>query len=179
MRILAISGSLRAASSNTALVEAAALLALPNAAVTLYTGLGELPHFNPDLDGDTPPPAVADLRAQIQSADALLVCSPEYVHGIPGSLKNALDWIVSSGELMHKPLALINISPRSMFAQAQLTEILMTMMARIVPEASPTLPLAGKNLDAAGIAANLEFAAPLRAALTALVLSVNAASTVA
>lgn len=171
MRILAISGSLRAVSSNTALVQAAALLAPPNVEVILYTGLGELPHFNPDLDTETPPSAVADFRAKLRAAAGVLICSPEYVHGVPGTLKNALDWIVSSGELMNKPLALVNISPRSTFAQAQLTEILTTMMARIIPEASPELPLAGKNLDAAGIAAHPEFAPRLRDALTALTLS--------
>ena len=171
MKIFAISGSLRAVSSNTALVQAAALLVPPNVQVEIYVGLGDLPHFNPDLDTDAPPPAIADFRARIKAADAILICSPEYVHGVPGSLKNALDWIVSSGELMNKPLALINISPRSAFAQAQLTEILTTMMARIVPEASITLPLAGKSLDAAGIANHSEFANPLRDALKALVLN--------
>ena len=69
---------------------------------------------------------------------------------------------------MYKPLALINISPRSTFAQAQLTEILTVTMGRIVPEASLTLPISGANLDAAGIVQHTEFAAQLRAALTAL-----------
>ena len=170
MRIMAISGSLRAASSNTALVRAAALLAPPNVDVFVSNAIGELPHFNPDLDNETPPAAVADWRAQWRAADAVLMCSPEYAHGVPGSLKNTLDWLVSSGELMNKPLALINISPRSTFAQAQLTEILTVMMARIVPEASPVLPISGTNLDAAGIARHPEFAAKLRDALTALVL---------
>ena len=169
MRILAISGSLRAASSNTALVQAAALLAPPNVKVLVSNALGELPHFNPDLDTDIPPAAVADWRAQWRDADAVLICSPEYAHGVPGSLKNGLDWLVSSGELMNKPLALINISPRSLFAQAQLTEILTVMMARIVLEASPVLPISGTNLDADKIANHAEFAARLRAALTALV----------
>ena len=169
IQILAISGSLRAASSNTALVYAAALLAPSNVEILISDALGGLPHFNPDLDTDTPPAAVAAWRAQWRAADAVLICSPEYAHGVPGSLKNGLDWLVSSGELMDKPLALVNISPRSTFAQAQLTEILTVMMARVVPEASPTLPVSGKNLDAAGIAHHPEFAERLRDALAALI----------
>ena len=175
MRILAISGSLRAISSNTALVQAAVLLAPPNVEVVVSNALGGLPHFNPDLDNETLPAAVAEWRAQWRDADAVLICSPEYAHGVPGSLKNGLDWLVSSGELMYKPVALINISPRSTFAQAQLTEILTVTMARIIPEASPVLPISGANLDAAGIVQNTEFAAKLRDALTALVLHCDGA----
>jgi Predicted flavoprotein len=100
MRILAISGSLRAKSSSTSLVEAARLLAPPGVTVTVYDGLGSLPHFNPDLDaeGSVPPAEVGQLRTQIGEADALIISTPEYAHGVPGSLKNALDWLVSSFE---------------------------------------------------------------------------------
>src|SRR5690349_3915443 len=106
IQILAISGSLRAASSNTTVLRALAALALAGVAITLYDRLGELPYFNPDLDreGDTPPAVVADLRARIARADALLISSPEYAHGVPGVLKNALDWLVSSLEFPGKPV---------------------------------------------------------------------------
>lgn len=108
MRILAISGSLRARSSNTELLRAAALVANPSWTFDFYDGLGALPHFNPDLDfeGATPPAAVADLRARIAAADALLICSPEYAHGVAGSMKNALDWMVGAGST---PLASLRI----------------------------------------------------------------------
>ena len=91
MRILAISGSLRPASLNTSLVRAAAHLAPPDSDFTVYTGMGNLPHFSPELDTDPPLPAVADLRAQLAAADLVLICTPEYAHGMPGSLKNLLD----------------------------------------------------------------------------------------
>ena len=96
MRIFGVSGSLRAGSSNAALLRAAAAVASAHT-FDLYDGLGTLPPFNPDLDGEgmTPPPAVAELRARWNAAAAVLVCSPEYAHGIPGTLKNALDWLVS------------------------------------------------------------------------------------
>src|SRR5262249_47022129 len=109
VRVLAISGSLRSGSSNTILLRAAAELAPRGLCVILYGGLADLPHFNPDLDDEAnPPPQVREFRDALRAADGLMICSPEYAHGVPGSLKNALDWVVGSGELSGKPVALIN-----------------------------------------------------------------------
>jgi chromate reductase, NAD(P)H dehydrogenase (quinone) len=165
MRVLAISGSLRAVSSNTAALQAAARLAPLGVQVVLYAGLGDLPLFNPDLDTDTPPAAVADLRLEIGRCDGLLICSPEYAHGIAGAMKNLLDWLVSSLEFPQTPVALINASPRAVHAQAQLREILTTMSARLVADASIDLPLQGRGLDAAGIMADADLLVGLRAAV--------------
>jgi chromate reductase len=128
MRILAMSGSLRTASSNTRLVGAVARLAAPEVEVAIYAGLNGLPHFNPDLDTETPPAAVLELRRQIGLCDGLLICSPEYAHGVAGAMKNALDWLVGSLEFAGTPVALINASPSAKHAQAQMRETL-TMMA--------------------------------------------------
>ncbi|HEV7590133.1 MAG TPA: NADPH-dependent FMN reductase [Longimicrobium sp.] len=168
VRILAISGSLRAASSNRAVVEAARLLAPAGVEVTIYGGLGELPHFNPDVEMGILPPAVVELRAAVGSADALLVSSPEYAHGVPGSLKNALDWLVGGPEFVGKPVALVNASPRSVHAQAQLAETVATMSGVLVHAACVALPLLGRSLDAAGIAADAELSVTLAGALAAL-----------
>jgi NAD(P)H-dependent FMN reductase len=173
MLILAVCGSLRAKSSNGAILDAAARLAPPDARVVRFPGVGDLPHFNPDLDVDPPPPAVARWRDALRGADAILLSSPEYVHGVPGALKNALDWIVSSGELSGKPLAQLDTS-RSSFATPQLREILATMEARIVPAASITLHLWTNRVDADAILANAEAARALRDAVAALVASVGA-----
>jgi NAD(P)H-dependent FMN reductase len=169
--ILAISGSLRVRSSNTEALRAAASLAPASVNVTLYSGLGALPHFNPDLDGEgaVPPTPVMELRAQVAAADALLICSPEYAHGVPGVLKNALDWLVSGPEIVFKPIGLLNASPRSTHAQSSLAETLRTMSTVLVPEASISLPLGGRGLDAEAIIAMPELAEPLLAALHALV----------
>lgn len=175
IQILAISGSLRAASANTAVVRAAVRLAPEAVDVRLYTGLGDLPHFNPDLDTETPPPAVLDLRAQLQASDGVLICSPEYAHGVPGVLKNALDWIVSSGEFMGKPVALINARPSSTFAQASLRETLTVMMAEIDDDASATLPVTTNRLDEASLLADPELSRVLGAAVLALVRAAEAA----
>jgi chromate reductase len=165
MRILAISGSLRAASSNTAALQAAALVAPAGTEIVLYTGLGTLPHFNPDLDTDDPPEVVKALRHEIGLCNGLLICSPEYAHGIAGSMKNALDWLVSSFEFPEKPIALINTSQRAIHAPAQLREILTTMTARLIDGASITLPLWGRNLDAAAIASDPILSEQLKTAL--------------
>src|SRR5512136_978771 len=141
MRILAISGSLRAGSSNTALLHAAAALAPRSFEVSVYSGLATLPHFNPDLDNEAVPSAVVDFRSQLRACDGVLISSPEYAHGVPGVLKNALDWVVASGELYGKPVALINASPRSTYAQASLKDTLTVMTASLIPEASITVSL--------------------------------------
>ena len=152
--ILAISGSLRAGSSNTSVINALEALAPADVLVEAYRGVGSLPHYNPDLDRDPPPPAVVHWRAAIRAADAVVICSPEYAHGVPGALKNALDWIVSSGELMEKRVALINASPHSTHARASLGETLRVMMADLVEEASISLWLPRNSMTAAEIAAD-------------------------
>jgi len=174
IQILAISGSLRAASSNTTLLQALAALAPATVTITIYDQLGELPYFNPDLDreGDTAPAAVADLRARIGQADGLLISSPEYAHGVPGVLKNALDWLVSSLEFPSKLVALITISPRSTFVHASLSETLTTMSARLVTDPAFTVPLPNKRLDLAGILADPQLRDALRAALVVFVQAV-------
>jgi chromate reductase, NAD(P)H dehydrogenase (quinone) len=174
MRIFAISGSLRAASSNLAALKAASLLAPPGIEIALYAGLGELPHFNPDLDTDTPPHTVAALRRDIGLSDGLLICSPEYAHGIAGTMKNALDWLVSSFEFPGKPVAILNTSPRANHADAHLREILTTMSARLIEAASITLPFLGRDLDAHGIAADPRLSVSLKRALHDFVAAIRA-----
>ena len=164
LRILAISGSLRQVSSNTALLQAAIAVSPENIEMKLYGGLDKLPHFNPDLE-PTEPQSVTDLQTQLRWSDGLIISSPEYAHGVPGVLKNALDWLVSKEEFVGKPVALFNASPRAIYAQASLIEIITTMAGRIVPEASITVSLLGKNLDAAGIVADPEISSTLQAAI--------------
>jgi NAD(P)H-dependent FMN reductase len=149
MRVLAIPGSLRATSSNAALLRAATGVAPAGTVVTLYDGLGDLPHFSPDLDVEPAPPAVAALRAQIGAADALAISSPEYAHGMPGSLKNALDWLVSALEPIDKPVLVISASPGgAAHAHAQLLEVLRTMNLRVIDGGGHVFSRA--KLDASG-----------------------------
>jgi len=171
MHILAISGSLRAGASNTAVLQAALLLSPPDVTITLYDSLGALPHFNPDLDspdGRALPAIVADLRRQVGQADALLISCPEYAHGIPGSFKNLLDWLVGSTEFPDRPVALLNTSPLSVHAPAQLAEVLTTMNARLIPEACVTVQPRRRGDSAATIAADPELSSALRGAIAAV-----------
>jgi NAD(P)H-dependent FMN reductase len=163
MRILAISGSLRTRSSNTTLLRAAAVVAPSDASIELYDGLGSLPHFNPDLDHGAPPAVVAQFRADVARSDALMISSPEYAHGVPGTLKNALDWLVGGVEINGKPVALVNASARAAYAQAALKETLTVMGANVF---SSTISLDGrKNLDVDAMASDPDISRALRAAI--------------
>jgi NAD(P)H-dependent FMN reductase len=144
-------------------------LAPDNIDVAVFDRLAELPPFNPDLDTDDPPEVVANFRATLEQSDAVFLSSPEYAHGVPGVLKNALDWIVGSGELMSKPIALVNATTRATHAWASLQETLTVMSARVIDDASLTIPLDGRKLDADGIAKDDELSRMVRASLGALV----------
>lgn len=164
INILALSGSLRAKSYNTAALTALAAIAPAKVRVTIFDGLGDLPLFNPDLDAGAVP-AVQRLRFALADADGLIIASPEYAHGISGVLKNALDWLVAGEEFVFMPVAFINTSPRASHAQASLKEIIKTMSGNIIEEACVSVPLLGTNLDAEGIAASPEISATLTVAL--------------
>lgn len=166
LRILAISGSLRRMSANTELLRAAVALAPPSMSIELYDGLERLPHFNADIEPEQSAPVV-DLKNRVGAAHGLLISTPEYARGVPGSLKNALDWLVGGPEFVDKPVALLSASTRSLHAYDALKLTLTTMSGRVSPDASITLPLLGRNLDAAAIVADGELAGALRAALAA------------
>jgi len=174
MRILAISGSLRASSSNTALLKAAIAVTPQGVDVSLYEGLGDLPHFNQDLDGEAVPQSVKDWRSSLRAADGLVFSIPEYAHGVPGTLKNGLDWVVGGDELVGKPVTLFNASPRGAYAQASLTETLTVMSAKVVSEASVTLQLLGRPFTADQIAADPDMSAALRSAIGSFVAAIDA-----
>ena len=164
LTILAISGSLRARSTNTELLLALSALAPEGVSIDLYDALDRLPHFNPDLEHTEPAP-VMDLKRRLGRSDGLIISSPEYARGVPGSLKNALDWLVSGSEFVDKPVAFLSASSRSTYAFEALRTTLTTMSGRFVAEASITVPLLGRNLDAPAIAADAELSRALREAL--------------
>jgi chromate reductase len=174
MKIIAISGSLRATSLNTAVLHAACRLAPAGVKIEIFDGIGQLPFFNSDLEGEHLPQDVANFRNVIGAADGLLISSPEYARGVAGVMKNALDWLVGSQEFPGKPVALINTSPRASHALASLTLTLETMSARLVKDASITLPLLGTVNDADSLATNAEFADPIRQALERYVAAIEA-----
>jgi NAD(P)H-dependent FMN reductase len=148
MIILALSGSLRAASENTRLLRALARLAPEGIEVIVYSGLGELPLFNPDSEFPNPS-AVAALREAINAADAVVIASPEYAHGVSAVIKNALDWMVGNESFVNKPVALLNAAPRATHAYLALRETVTMMSANLIEAASITLaqPITGMGKD--------------------------------
>ncbi|MHB8370671.1 MAG: NADPH-dependent FMN reductase [Leptospirales bacterium] len=177
IRILAISGSLRKASSNTALLRAASMLAPEGLEITVYAGLGDLPLFNPDIEGpdfDHPTPIqVRELRSLLLASDGVLIASPEYAHGVTGALKNAIDWVVGSGELVEKPVALLNASAQATHAQSSLREILSIASVRFVADASRTISLSTNKTSPVDIVSDPERSGILRAALISFMQAVE------
>ena len=145
IEIIAISGSLRAASTNSALLAALAANTPEDCRVEVYDGVGRLPIFNPDDEGERTPPEAARLIEMITRADGVIVSCPEYAHGVPGGMKNALDWLVSRDAAVGKPAMLVHASPRSLYARAALAEIMRTMSFAMHEERVLEIALLGKK----------------------------------
>ncbi|MGH9441459.1 MAG: NADPH-dependent FMN reductase [Thermoanaerobaculia bacterium] len=167
MKVLAISGSLRASSSNAILLRVLPLVA-PELELTFAPPLDFLPFFDADVEEAGLPDPVARWRGSIRDHAALVICSPEYAHGVSGLLKNALDWLVGGIEIVEKPVAVINTSLPSTAAHASLIEILGAMGGRVVPEASIAVQLRGRRLDERDMAFDASISRLLHGAMTAL-----------
>jgi chromate reductase len=154
-RVLLISGSLREASTNTAVLRTVVGLAPEGCAATLYSGMAELPAFNPDLDGEPLPPAVAGLRQQIREADAILFSTPEYAGALPGSFKNLLDWTVGDdrpGSIDKKPVGWLNVAARGApHAHESLRRVLGYVGGGIVEDACLAVPVTSAMVGEDGL----------------------------
>lgn len=158
--ILCLSGSLRKQSYNTAVLQALARLAPDDIQCEIFSGAGQLPLFNPDREEENIP-SVEDLHQAMARADALVIASPEYAHGISGVMKNTLDWLVGGDRFPGMPVALINTSPRASHALMSLREVVTTMSGVLVESACIAVPLLGTGLDTDGIVADAKLSAPL------------------
>jgi chromate reductase len=170
MRILTLCGSLRARSCNRSILRAYERLTPSRITIEHYERVGTLPHFNPDLDreGDAVPHEVAGLRRLVGAADAVIISTPEYAHGLPGSFKNALDWLVSDPAFPGKRIVILHVFRGSSWALNSLREILTTMSASIVEAASVLLPLESNQLDDEAIFAREDLRALLVLSIEAL-----------
>ncbi|MFC9896648.1 NADPH-dependent FMN reductase [Nocardia sp. NPDC127579] len=153
-----ISGSTRAASTNTAALRTVAAVAPAGVETMFYDGLAELPAFSPDDDG-AGHGAVVALREQLSRADAVLLCTPEYAGTLPGSFKNLLDWTVGNGDLHEKPTAWINVAfaGRGDGALATLATVLGYVGAAVEPANCPRLTVLREDVDSAGLVTSPEF----------------------
>jgi NAD(P)H-dependent FMN reductase len=145
-----------------------------------YQELLQLSLFSPELDGQgaVAPPAVTALRQQLQAADVVLIATPEYAYGMPGSLKNALDWLVSAGSFYEKPVGVLSASPSEVGGERARAGLLLTLEAlgaSVVPRASFPIPFVRTKIDAAGVVTDAGFAAQLREAMAALAAAVPVA----
>jgi NAD(P)H-dependent FMN reductase len=172
MKILALSGSLRAESINSAVLRTVRHLASASIEVCLFSGLGDLLLYNPDLE-NAPPAVAQQLRNEVAVADALLIASPEYAHGVTGAIKNALDWLVAFEGFADKPVAVLNATPRAHHADAALRETLITMSATLIEDASITLLLPSANIGEAELLAAPEIASLLTGVLAKIERAVN------
>src|SRR5215471_5744166 len=174
MRVMALCGSLRLRSSNRALLLAAQKHAPEGMDVAIFESIRDLPHFNPDLDGpeldpEDRPAGVLRLRRELAVSHAMLISTPEYAHGLPGSLKNALDWLVSSPAMIGKPVGLIYGSTgEANHAQEQLQEILTTMSAVIVHDAIVAVSAVRSKIDDHGTVSDPQLSMQIERALRAL-----------
>lgn len=173
LNILAFSGSLRLASTNTALIKAAALLAPPSLHIDVWRGAEHLPHFSPDLE-EAPPENVQHLRKLVGDCDGILIACPEYARGIPGSFKNLLDWLVGGETFVNKKIALWNASPRASEAQKSLRLVLEIMSGEIIGDAALAIPLISKHITAQSLADDKDFSSAIKLALAKFAKALNA-----
>lgn len=147
MNILAISGSTRQASTNTALLRALCVGAPPGMHIEVFDRIGQFPVFSPDLEGARTPEIIRDFIAKVDQADGVIIASPEYVRAIPGGMKNAIDWLVSGEAIIHKPVALAHASHRGDDMLASLRIVLGTVSSRFAEQVFVRFPLMAQTPD--------------------------------
>jgi len=175
--VVVMSGSTRAASTNTAFARTAAAHPPAGTTVTAWTALTGLPHFDPDLDRDPLPAPVAALRDLLSGADAVVLCTPEYAGALPGAFKNALDWTVGSIVFSDKPVAWIKVAAdarRGEGAHAELATVLGYVQARTLPQACTHVPIDRNAVNAEGLIADETIVKAVNGALAAVVAAVDA-----
>jgi chromate reductase, NAD(P)H dehydrogenase (quinone) len=150
IKVIAICGSTRKTSSNLNLIKGIGRLATEVFELSIFEGLSDIPQFNPDLDLETAPMQVANFRGHLKAADAILICTPEYAMGVPGTLKNAIDWTVSSMEFSKKPVALITASLSGEKAHASLLGTLLIIESKMTADTQLLLPGIKSKIDEKG-----------------------------
>lgn len=145
--ILAIPGSLRSGSTNHNILKHLGGLVPSDVEYSIYTNLALIPPFDPGNDDYYPPEPVFELRELLKLADGIIICTPEYAFGVPGQLKNMLDWMVSSGSLVDKPVALITASLGGEHAHASLRLTLGALSARVIDDANLVISFIRSKMD--------------------------------
>ena len=168
-KILAISGSTRADSVNLHILQAIAEMYKETLDCIIYNEIDQLPHFNPDLDIEPFPASVEKFRKQIQDADAVIICTPEYVFSLPGSFKNAIEWTVSTTVFTDKPAALITASSSGQKAHEALNLVMLTVGVKLAPNGSLLIQAPKTKLNKAGEITDATTLQAIRALMDSLV----------
>jgi chromate reductase, NAD(P)H dehydrogenase (quinone) len=172
-KVLAISGSMRRHSTNHGLISAIRDLAKGQLDIELYNDLTTLPHFNPDEDNEHVALVVTEFRKKVQAADGVIVCTPEYAMGVPGTLKNALDWCVSSSTFSKKPVLLITASSVGEKGHASLLDTLRIIEANVPDEQQLLISFVKAKVTADGVITDKATFAEVQRVLSVFVSSVN------
>jgi chromate reductase len=146
-KVLAISGSTRENSTNHRLIKEISELSKEIFDVQLYKGISSLPHFNPDKNKENVAKEIADFREQLKGSDGVIICTPEYAHGVPGTLKNAIDWTVGTSDFSHKPTLLITASTDGKYGHHALLETLRVIEAENIDELQLLIPFASTKMN--------------------------------
>jgi NAD(P)H-dependent FMN reductase len=173
LNILAISGSLRAGSSNHNILKHLGNMVPANVNFSIYNGLALIPPFDPGLDTDDPPVVITALRQLLADADGIIICTPEYAFGVPGSLKNMLDWMVSSSSFVDKPVALITASLGGNYAHESLLLTIGALSANVIENATLLISFIRSKMNADGQVADAETTNNLENVLKAFLTAIN------
>lgn len=146
-KVVAISGSTRRNSINHSLLKAIVDVSAKRLDITIFDGIGNLPQFNPDNDGENVAKKIDDFRRQLKNADGVIICTPEYAHGVPGTLKNAIDWTISSSSFPHKPTMLITASTGGHYGHQSLMETLRAIEAKNIDNLQMVIPFAKTKIN--------------------------------
>ncbi|MBN9380193.1 MAG: NAD(P)H-dependent oxidoreductase [Chitinophagaceae bacterium] len=149
-KIFALSGSTRKNAANHSLLTAIAHMTADDLEISIYGSIADLPHFDPDRNLENVPGIVRDFREQINKSDGVIICTPEYAHGVPGSLKNAIDWTVSSSDFYHKPTVLITASSDGRYGHQSLLETLRVIEAKDVEQLQLLIQFVKTKVDGSG-----------------------------
>lgn len=165
--IFALSGSLREGSSNHNILRLLAKMMPSTINYLIYDGIRDIPAFDPEIDNDNLPVPVANFRHQLLQADGIIISTPEYAFGVPGALKNALDWTVSSGSFSGKPTALITASTGGENAHEAMIKILSAIDAKLSSETTLLIQFVRSKMDADGHITDMETTQKLQTLLGA------------
>jgi NAD(P)H-dependent FMN reductase len=168
--ILAVSGSLRSNAANTLIVKEIQKWVPQHITFTIYQDMASLPAFDDSMEA--PEPVIA-WRRLLAEADGVFICSPEYAFGIPGALKNAMDWTVGSGELVNKPLALVTAATGGDKAHAAWLQIFTALSANIPDGGSLLIPFVRSKLNEKGEISDIATREALQSILRVLINSIE------